>query len=758
MVNRVFQCWFRPMNENATHGSPLSDGPAPHRSLAKLDSKPTRLSFSTAVRRIAWGLVFALAAWVTWKGFTSEPAREVLRFDWYSTTFGLINSPQVDQESIVNGQKIIVIESSREIIEIGKPARAWIELVERELDSTPQSADRCLESIGLFLTLARSVFSHDENGESLYVQAAARVWKRMHQFAPDEPRLWRALARSERLGLVIADMFPDQRQSRLEQFAEAVQHDPQNSLYQYLAAPALHEVEMLVRLDELAPRLSLSPTNLARIRAARTLHDHFAKLPKETPLIDLADHRVLVLRALGWIPFDHAERRRWADRLSDFGFSPVDEWFEDLPESTDFAEVRQRWELAAPRSPTFDYGLKKIAATNEELAMSHPDGDLAKSWVRPPSSETKLNLLVGHAALEQVDELRGLDGGRLHWITSLTRNRLLIVGLGLIMLGATGSLFHKLSLRRKIATTVPCRFSGILTLCAAFFGMNSAALLIFLNAVYLDDSGYIESGGVESANEWVLRLPILGFGLLEVWLVRRILGSRLAITRPVRATIMTIALGVFIGWWLLYQSVISAAEYNFVTEVSHVLQRSNSLIVRYDGTSGLEAWDVELSRSFEWSMLSPRKYSLIGWFPFVVSQGLPIGFALSALTLVATVVTFTPGAGGRSVWNWLWGTKTRLASPDHVPDSPVGPWVTRVAVTTFRGWRILGASALILWLATTAISMRTAESQDRRAFGSEATAEVLWNDYLNAIEEIRADEALMDRLRHPPLAVRSRFF
>ncbi|MCY2964437.1 MAG: hypothetical protein NT069_12515 [Planctomycetota bacterium] len=69
----------------------------------------------------------------------------------------------------------------------------------------------------------------------------------------------------------------------------------------------------------------------------------------------------------------------------------------------------------------------------------------------------------------------------------------------------------------------------------------------------------------------------------------------------------------------------------------------------------------------------------------------------------------------------------------------------------FRGWRILGASALILWLATTASAMRTAESQDRRAFGSEATAEVLWNDYLTAIEEIRADEVLMERLRHPPV-------
>ncbi len=54
--------------------------------------------------------------------------------------------------------------------------------------------------------------------------------------------------------------------------------------------------------------------------------------------------------------------------------------------------------------------------------------------------------------------------------------------------------------------------------------------------------------------------------------------------------------------------------------------------------------------------------------------------------------------------------------------------------------------------------MLTAESQDRREFGSEATAEVLWNDYLTAIEEIRADDALRDRLRRLSLDLRSSFF
>ncbi len=724
------------MNENATHGSPLSDGPAPPQSATNLDPKATRLSFSIAIRRIAWGLVFFLAAWVTWKGFTSEPARETLQFDWYSTTFGLIYSP-LDEE---------------EPVELAKPAHVWIELVERELDSTTPSADRCLESIGLFLTLADLNSFRDENESSLYVRGAARVWKRMHQFAPDEPRLWRTLARSKRLGREIADMFPEQGQSRLEQFAEAVRHDPRNSLYQYLAAPALQQVAILVKLDEEAAHSPMSPSDLARIRAARTLHNHFAELPKETPLVDLQDDRVSVLRALGWIPFDRTERRRWAQRL--FPFIRISEdvaWAEALFERPDVAEIRQYWECTVPRSPTFDYRLKKIAATDEELVKSRRDREIENSLVPAPSSETMLNLLISEAALERVDELRGLNSTQLLWITELTRNRLLVIGLFLVVLGAIGGLLSRLPLKKPFATHVSSQITRILTLFAALFGMTLAALLILL--VFVDYTGL----GVEPANQCVLWIPAIGFGVLEIWLVRRILGSRLAVNRPVRIAIMIIAIGGFVGWGLLYQSVITSAEYSFLAEFTDVLDRHDWwLEFRDDMFNDYWIWEVENSRMLAWPWYGSDRISHNGGSQFVVSQGLPVGFGLSALMLVALAMAFTPGAAGRSVWNWVWGTKLRMNSP---ADLPGGSWTGRVAIVSFGGWRILGAWALIVWLVTTASAMLTAESQDRRAFGSEATAEVLWNDYLKAIEEIRGDEVLMERLRDPePYRIRHSLF
>ncbi len=716
------------MNENATHGSPLSDGPAPHRSLTNLDPKPTRLSFSTAVRRIAWGLVFALAAWVTWKGFTSEPARETLRFDSYNTTFGLTDPPQ---------NEFATADTMDEL-------RAWIGLIEGELDSEPLSANRCLESISLLFCLAEIQFSPFADHRVLCTQAAARVWERMHRIAPNDPRLWRTLALSEPPSHEIAELFPEWGQSSLEQFAEVVRHDPQNSLYQYLAAPALQEVTILVKLDELIPRSPMSPSDLSRIRAARALREHFAQLPKDAPLIISADDRVSVFRALGWIQHDNAKRRELANRLYPFiAFTQGDARVLSLLQQPDLAEFRRQWELATPRSPTFDYLLKQLAATNEELAKSRRNREIAISPVPAPSSESKLNLLISEAALKRVDELRGLNSTSLPWITSLTRNRLLVIGLCLVVLGASGGLFRGLPLRRKLATTVPFRFSGIPTFCAAVSGMTLAAILILLNV--LDD---IESG-VEIANECVVWLPTLGFGLLEMWLVRRILGSRLAITRRVRAGIMIIAVGIFIGWNLLYQSVISAAKYDFVAEFSDVFPRSRLAIRRDDKYFVNEYWDYEISRVYV--AISDGPFPKIPWPRVVVSQGLPFGFALSGLTLTGAALTFTPGAGGRSVWNWVWGTKLRMNSPSEPPG---GSWAARVALETFRGWRILGTSALILWLAATASAMLTAESQDRRAFGSEATAEVLWNDYITAIEEIRADAALMERLRHPePLGI-----
>lgn len=685
------------------------------------------------LRRAGWGLIALLAGCVGWQLATQETATAVLRFDSYNATFGWLGTPQ---------------EATDWRPEFDD-ARFWIDLVDQDLAGDRSSVDRQLEGAWLLRLLAERSNPPSAIDSSLLREAAGRRFRQLCETAPHDPRVWRSLISGVTEQEDLVDLFPDWSGDRLELFWKMIPHDPGNAFYDYLAI--LWSSELTFSNEEEIPSAEPidRPSRSTHERMIELFRERAARLGEQPFFADAGDVSVFARRCLARLPLSSLERTAivgelWLNLMrgeyrlpSDFHF-----FFELQTEPCNLSLLRRQFLAAEPPSPLIDHELKQLEWDSDlEFGVdSQNANDTAPA--DPAQSAAAINGLqtrISQSALESIDARYGFTQLHVPWVTTLTRNRLLLCTACLITVGGIGTVLLQQFGHRQAARNCSAPGWGI-SVVAAIAGQSLAALILLLSIVQET------SAGIEIFHECLQFTPIVVFGVLMLWMSRRLLRTRFAANRTARIGMIILALALFGGWNVLYRGVLARSGFDVSQQVVN-LGQSVFRRLHIDSATA-EYWDRDaLSRLLNWPWNSSDNATSTDWPQLVVSQGLPLGLALATLIMLPLAGFFPRAANGQSIWNRLCRATPR--SIDAANDLPSGSWGAQYAATISHGWLRLGLWSLSLWVAATASAMQTADVQYQRAFGTLATQEQLWQDYQQALSQINGDGELVERLMHP---------
>ncbi|MCY2966401.1 MAG: hypothetical protein NT069_22680, partial [Planctomycetota bacterium] len=597
-----------------------------------------RLTWSR-VRLAGWAVLALLVAWIGWLAVTTETGMDSLAQDLRVVTFGCLG-PDPD--------RILHMSSAEQ-------ADYWIGLVQRDAAESPESVDRLIE--GTYLLAALAKWDANRNQTLLlprWDEGRSALFARAQEIAPDDHRIWRSKAYLE-VGYDHDWDNQPKMQRTLATLREAQRHDPDNALYDYMAAAYLDFTDV--------PWFQ-SPEELLRF-PERSSADGQWFLPRMSSIaqlpfaVDGGDRHLLQRRCLARLPLSPTERglvaremwshdscscaaqiickgiedylERWS--AEPFDLSKIDErCWAIINKHVTVNDVRRQLTLPGPVSPTVDVVVRKLEwARLQVLANKANDAD-------PEESNREAHELFQE--YEIADSALGVLFERLHYLvdrprfSSVTRSCSFLVACGLLAASCLGISIRNRSQQLPGPELGEIRWSRLVVTLVG----GIACTLVLLAAVLLSD----DPPAAAVVGDMLLWIPVPAFAVLCVWPVHRLFKS----TMRRRSRILGIVLGglFFAGWGILYWYISSSVRTSVRSGVLDVCRWINR-------KSSIESELHHLGRF----MTSDWDHSIHEFLEAAALLTVPIGFVLTAGLLLTAVVLTTPGIQRRSFWDWSLG-------------------------------------------------------------------------------------------------------
>ncbi|MCY2962272.1 MAG: hypothetical protein NT069_01235 [Planctomycetota bacterium] len=550
-----------------------------------------------------------------------------------------------------------------------------------------------------------------------WLDARRGLLAKAQEIAPDDPRIWRSRAYLE-VEYVVDGAVPLPQRHTLAMLREAQRHDPDNALYDYLAAQYLEGGHGLMRPAILGHH-DEKPSDDGQWFLRRM--PSIGKLPFAA---EAADRHLLQRRCLARLRLSPTERQEIARELlwhdqnlsvletvgEQVGYGPYsnDTCWGVIGNSVTADVIRRQFTLHGTSSPRIDVGLRSldhVSLQNSKFAAvtrHAPEGELEKF-------ERHLHTLIQELHAAEIAGRR-LRENLPKWtikmpkFSRLTRSFAILVSCALVALGSAG-----IPLRNWRQAPPSSESGGKLWIRLIVTLTGGIAIALGLSStVFFCDQVPV----VAFVVDLILWIPALTTVPVGVWAFLRLLKLR---RRRVRAVGLILG-GLFcVDWGILYWSVVSKARWTVasgVTNVSHLIINGGP-------------FKSEIG-SYVWSYREGTKSMCDGLMEAAILLIIPLGVVLAAGMFWAAVVMTTPGTAGRSLWDWLIA-RTSNITPELV--APRTGWFQSMLRETSRGWLTLGLWLLTFSLVTTGLQMQSAEVIYQREFGTGATPERLWQEY-----------------------------
>lgn len=679
------------------------------------------------LRFLGWALLGVLAVRVVWLATTLETGFDTLAQDLHVVSFGRVGP---------DPQRLLQMAPDER-------AEFWNGLIQHDVQQAePQSVDRLLEGAWLLELLRLWTQVNNPTETTDLVEARQDLMARAEENSPDDLRVWRSQAQ-----MLFSDFDEFIVGSPLATLREAIAHDSENALYDYLAAVHLDDPEWMegqgwADFDRRRDEAELGTNgDWFRQRMSRVATLPFVR--------DVGDVELFARRSLSRLPISPTERRLIAAELFPRPTAPNllnhlinclegplpnpapsrENCWDIFRRTLTWDELSRQFGTGDPPSPHLDQKLRSLEAS--WLARSAEEADeREREILEDQTAVSILEVEITDVALTNLRESCGFAIYDPHWITQLTRTRLLSIA-GVVWLSGAlvGALF-----RRVIP---PSDYSSVASSCTvwirALVGLTLGILIAFCLSVAIFSFLHPDTQAVLA--DVITWLPAVGFALIVFWSASRFL--RRTSHGRLRRAIQFGSIVLIAGWCWIYgflATTAGSAVHENIGQAGRQLLADWLFDPEFETVTEMLAFPGQTEVSFE-TLLR-----------LTISLAIPLGFAVAAgLTLIAGLLG-TCTATGNSLVDWI------LRRPwQRVLDSQSAVTATRYQsiAQTGQSLRVLGVWGLALWLLILGASLTRAELQYQRAFGEGATPEGYWQLYEDAIADVWSDEELIEILREP---------